>query len=411
MPAAVFVAVRYWKEACIAALAFHAWLLVLSRSVRLHGLYAPTLLGWAFLTLFLGFRAATGGDLVSGLYAFRVYLEPLVGGVAMAVILVRLGWQRLLPQLLALASFPILALAIYQAVLPFSDFNTAIRQTAANAFGELPNAFSVSVVNRLRPFSTFSDPNDFGLFAAVLFLASFAPNSSTPTWQRIRRVAKWGAVAMLALSFSRSATLALIVGICALGLTAVFSAAPERLRSNWTSIWLALLVAGSLAAAAVVWRKNIPQVAHIVNTMSQSDPSSRGHVRSLMAGTWELIDHPAGLGLGVVGPRAGLYGRAGKVYHVESSYLQLGLEAGVVGLLIYALSWVTMFGGLLTDLGLHLGPERGQWARVGLVILCAQGIAFAFLPTIVSLQTGAIVWCFLGLAIVLPMARASHLGG
>jgi len=139
-------------------------------------------------------------------------------------------------------------------------------------------------------------------------------------------------------------------------------------------------------------------VAHIVNTMSKADPSARGHVRSLIAGTKELVEHPAGLGLGVVGPRAGLYGRAGKAYHVESSYLQLGLEAGLTGLLIYALSWVGTLAALFTDLGLHIGSERGQWARIGLAVLCAQGIAFAFLPNIVSLQIGAIVWCFVGLA-------------
>ena len=118
---------------------------------------------------------------------------------------------------------------------------------------------------------------------------------------------------------------------------------------------------------------------------------------SLVDGFRKVLDTPGGIGLGLVGPRAGLYGPEAKRYHVESSFLQIALELSIAGLLLYLLSWFsTVLGGLVDASSSRFNQAEADWGRFLVAVLCAQIVAYLFLPTIVSLQTGALIWSVLG---------------
>jgi hypothetical protein len=119
-----------------------------------------------------------------------------------------------------------------------------------------------------------------------------------------------------------------------------------------------------------------------------SDASTRSHWRNLRDGVQAVLDHPRGYGLGnagVVAKRTGVKIRAG-----ESTYTELGIDAGVAGLAAFVL-W-------------SLALLRGLWRR-------EAWLAAAFASVLLlGLQTDVIgvhwiafaVWAAAGLALVPP---------
>ena len=119
-----------------------------------------------------------------------------------------------------------------------------------------------------------------------------------------------------------------------------------------------------------------------------SDASTRSHWRNLRDGVQAVLDHPRGYGLGnagVVAKRTGVEIRAG-----ESTYTELGIDAGIVGLAAFVL-W-------------SLALLRGLWRR-------EAWLAAAFASVLLlGLQTDVIgvhwiafaVWAAAGLALVPP---------
>ncbi|HUF02344.1 MAG TPA: O-antigen ligase family protein [Gaiellaceae bacterium] len=116
-----------------------------------------------------------------------------------------------------------------------------------------------------------------------------------------------------------------------------------------------------------------------------SDSSTRSHWRNLRDGVEAVIDHPRGYGLGnagVVAKRTGVEIRAG-----ESTYTELGVDAGVAGLAVFVLwslallrglwrreAWLAaafaavLLLGLQTDvIGVHW-LAFSVWAAAGLVV-------------------------------------------
>jgi len=119
-----------------------------------------------------------------------------------------------------------------------------------------------------------------------------------------------------------------------------------------------------------------------------SDASTRSHWRNLRDGVQAVLDHPRGYGLGnagVVAKRTGVEIRAG-----ESTYTELGIDAGIAGLAAFVL-W-------------SLALLRGLWRR-------EAWLAAAFASVLLlGLQTDVIgvhwiafaVWAAAGLALVPP---------
>jgi hypothetical protein len=403
--------VRTVKELLIAGLVVTFAYLLASGTLRLRVQYLGAALIWAILLLYVAVCAVLDGPSLTTLYGFRVYAEPVLAGVALGALLKHAGAERRLLLWLAVMGIVVFAFAAIQALFPFSSVFAALRETTVDRFGELPPALSVGIINQLRPFATFSDPNDLGLFGVLVLLSTIGFPAQTRVMLRLQRVARWAAIGGIAITFSRSALLAAVVGLAAIMGTELLFRPELMARVSWTRCVKFSLLIVSVMVVSVWIGREVPQLQHIANALSGADPSTRGHLSSLVDGFWKTVEAPGGIGLGVVGPRAGLYGANAKQYHVESSFLQIAIELGAPGLLLYLSGWLAAIGAGLADSSRRRRNNGdADWGRFLVSVLSAQIVAYFFLPTIVSLQTGAIVWSVLGVSLASHRSAVSAEG-
>ncbi len=120
------------------------------------------------------------------------------------------------------------------------------------------------------------------------------------------------------------------------------------------------------------------------------DSSTESHWQNLREGIRLVLDHPQGHGLGnagVVAKRTGVEIKAG-----ESTYTELGVDAGVAG----ALAFVLWNGALLVGLW-----RREAWVAAALVTVLAIGLQ----TDVIGIHWIAFtVWLAAGLALGLPRA-------
>ena len=77
----------------------------------------------------------------------------------------------------------------------------------------------------------------------------------------------------------------------------------------------------------------------------------------------------------------------------------------MAGMVLYVLAWLATSWGALLRVDSREDENERRWAMVALGILVAQAGAYLFLPTIVSLQTGALVFAHVG---VVATGRGSN---
>jgi hypothetical protein len=125
---------------------------------------------------------------------------------------------------------------------------------------------------------------------------------------------------------------------------------------------------------------------------SGSESSTESHWRNLREGIRVVVEHPQGHGLGntgVVAKRTGVEIRAG-----ESTYTELGVDAGVAGLAAFVLWSLAILVGLW---------RREAW----LAAVFASVLLLALQTDVIGVHWLAFtVWLGAGLAIGLPRASA-----
>jgi hypothetical protein len=260
--------------------------------------------------------------------------------------------------------------------------------------------------NRLlrRLVSSFLSP----LATASMLVVALLVAAAAPLRRRVAvALAAVSAVGLL-FTFSRSSLLALAAGLCVLALVR---------RRLWP-----LLAAVATVAAAVAFVHVFPSIAprdhwsrpDLVyqrrearrlggvrgGALSASEPSLHSHWVSLREGVRTVARHPQGFGLGNAGEiasRNGITPKAG-----ESTYTELGVEAGLLGMLVFVAWSLTLLAGLVAS-----AHREGEWA--------AAGVAAAFSAVLlVAVQTDVLgdpwlaycVW-FLGGSLLTLAARPS----
>ncbi len=217
----------------------------------------------------------------------------------------------------------------------------------------------------------------------------------------------WGLLALLlyvALLFThtRAALAALAFGLVVLALAqrriapAVLAAASVAAGALFLSVYPSIGPSTSYTPEELEWlRENAQQQGGTSGDPFAGDESStESHWRNLRDGIRVVIHHPQGYGLGnagVVAKRTGVEIRAG-----ESTYTELGVDAGVAGVLAFVLWSLAVLAGLW---------RREAW------------LAAAFATVLViALQTDVIgihwiaftVWVAAGLALGLPRTDQEH---
>jgi hypothetical protein len=121
---------------------------------------------------------------------------------------------------------------------------------------------------------------------------------------------------------------------------------------------------------------------------SPSESSLASHWRNLRDGVREVLEHPQGYGpgnSGVVAKRTGVEIRGG-----ESTYVELGLDTGLVGLLAFALWSVALLAVLL---------RRQAWVAA----ILATTLLLGFQTDVIGVHwLAVVVWGLAGLTLAVP---------
>ena len=395
--------IQYSKDLLLAVLAGAALLLFLMGALRIRRQMRPVAVAGAMLTLYVLTILAYHAFAVNALYAIRVYGEPVIGGIALGILVRRGGQRERLPGVLAIASVLIVCIGILQIAFPLAPLTIAFRDTVADPNGDLPAMLFTSVGDVIRPFSLLDGPNDLGFFGIIAALATYAPSP----WLTQRRILRWVvrglAVVACMISFSRSALLAGVIGAAVLSVTYVLWDPQANAMQVLGRAGIGFLLA--IVALVALWtqRDTLAPVEHTINAVTGADLSARAHEESLRDGLQRALMDPQGVGLGRVGSRAGLYGDESRVFMVESAYLLIAMELGWIGLSIAGLAiLLAIAGALALAADRRTKPDDRRWACVSAALFIAQATVFIFLPSIETLSTGAIVWAHLGFILCQP---------
>jgi hypothetical protein len=122
--------------------------------------------------------------------------------------------------------------------------------------------------------------------------------------------------------------------------------------------------------------------------LSGDDASTESHWRNLRDGVRTVLDHPQGYGLGnagVVAKRTGVEIKAG-----ESTYTELGVDAGVAGMAAFVLWSLAVLVGLW---------RRKAWLAAAFATVLALGLQ----TDVIGIHWLAFtIWAAAGLALGLP---------
>lgn len=175
-----------------------------------------------------------------------------------------------------------------------------------------------------RMAGTFAGPNQLGAYVVVLLPLFLLWYRQRKNWFSDRifssRITVTTliilALAALFLTFSRSAYVGIIVAMLLL------ISNHYHLRPMLKKYWPLLLIPLVLGAAIIFIKKDI----------FLRPGSSSGHLQAFTLGLEQMLTHPLGLGLGTAGP-ASFHSATPLI--PENWYLQIGIELGFVGLILF----------------------------------------------------------------------------
>lgn len=223
-----------------------------------------------------------------------------------------------------------------------------------------------------RAFSPYVAPNEM----AAAMLISLAVIWCVPGLRPSRRLLlSVMPVAAILLAESRSGLFGAVI------LAAVLIARALRNSSQILSGGFLALAGVATVAAAILYIGG--------SLEEESDTSIGGHAESLQDGFQQLIVHPLGMGLGVVGPRAAQFDTN---YHVESFWLLLGLESGPLVLVLFLV--------LLGIIATRATRARTSAGFLGAAAVSGTLVSQIVLPTLQESPVSFLLWITVGLATV-----------
>lgn len=316
-----------WKEVGLLVAVIAAWCIFFTnKEVKQRVAEQPA--AWAakiFVVISLIITAlAQSADVFSVFLGIKTTLAYLVLFVVVqAATFTPQRWTTLIRALLAMSS-AVGLFAVAQVYLLPADWLARFGYGAATV---IPFHLVDPAVASIRIIATFSGPNQLGSFMIIPLLISI--------WLVMRK--KWIALIPASLSgfalfhsYSRSAWIGALIGVFILLLI--------RLRGWWKLSLLAPLI--FIAVAAVSLNSSVKTMTSNLEfyifhgqfmngTVNGSDAS---RLDNAQAGVIKIQQQPLGYGLGTAGPASK---NSAQPIITENSYLQIGIETGVVGLLMF----------------------------------------------------------------------------
>jgi len=296
-------------------------------------------------------------------------------------------WNSLIKTLLFISS-AVGAFAVAQVYLLPPDF---LARFGYNTTTVIPFHLVDPAVDSIRVIATFSGPNQLGSFMIIPFILSL--------WFVLRKT--WLALIPLGLtgfalfhSFSRSAWIGAVI--------AIFITLLIRLRGWWKLTLIAPLVAMAIVAnilSGPVRSMSTDLTFYVFHGQfvdGRSNGSDSNRIANAQYGVTKIQDQPLGYGLGTAGPAS--KNNATPVI-TENSYLQIGIESGVIGLLLFGLTL------LLTMIALIKRFNVVDEAKPLLAILLGLSASNLFLHTWSDSATALVLWGLMGYCLTASHAR------
>jgi hypothetical protein len=246
-----------------------------------------------------------------------------------------------------------------------------------------------------RLVSTFLSPlaSAYALVVALIYVVS----RPFRWWWCLPAVLLYGA---LLYTHTRAALAALALGLVVLAvaqrriLPAVVAAASVAVSAVFLATYTSIGPTTSYTPEELVWlranaaREDAEDGIGGGRFPPVEDESTESHWSNLREGVRTVVEHPQGYGLGnagVVAKRTGVEIRAG-----ESTYTELGVDAGVAGVVAFALWSLAILKGLW---------RREAWVAAAFVAVLALGLQ----TDVIGIHWLAFtVWAAAGLALGLP---------
>lgn len=371
-----------------------------------------------------------------GIFGFRNYLEPLaLLFLARLLPYDRRDLQKLLVVLLMVAA-AVAAYGIYQA--QFIDFPTMISMGYVDEYGNLPFAFKTALQDfepRPRAISTVTGPNQLAIYLNLFILlctSALVYLRRGSQKDRTQRAIRTGQGLMsppaalglplllglfgvcLLLTFSRGGLLALAVSLLTWAAMLIYD---HGIKQSWRELthrpWLmaALAAIGMLAVAGLILSGFARRV---LRGLTGQDPAALGHLSSMDQALNFISDHPLGIGLGMAGPRALRFISEAQVQHTESTYLQFGMETGLVGMALLLVLLLSLMATLwrLRQKNRRTGDRWAQALTEVAFIAWAGALAvFTVTPLMQNFLVASYLWLLAGFAFHLdayPSARPAQ---
>jgi hypothetical protein len=362
------------------------------------------LVAFLFLSyvLFLFFLSPDKGLAV---YAFRVYAEPIfIYYLARSVTLTYVGLDRFFRCFFALAVL-ISCWAIFQAAALGDSFLINLGYETLPG-GKLSSGFYIAMFFFQRAVGTFASPNTYGIYLqTVILLGIFLWHTG------VYKNRKWFFAALsllvcgLLYSFSRSAWLATLAAVGLFMFLFLDWRRFLRIAMEIGAVILLIVAIAALVRPALV----VPVATHFKNTLTLEDPSTMGHIDSLIEGLEVVRSNPFGIGLGLSGPRA--LARSDQAINSESAFFVLAFDVGIPGFLLYCLFLLTVVLRLLASVRKRREQKEKALILTVIAIFAGQMIAWNLLPYIVELETTLLLFALLGIAHNLARSSDSAVSG
>lgn len=294
-------------------------------------------------------------------------------------------WNVLIKSLLTISS-AVGIFAVAQVYLLPADWLTRFGYGAATI---LPFHLVDPAVSSIRIIATFSGPNQLGSFMVIPFILSL--------WLLLRK--QWPAAVSLALtgfalfhSYSRSAWIG--------ALLASFIVVFIRLKGWWklsliVPVLALYIVASSLSGPVRTMSTKLTfYVFHGQFIDGHTNGSDSNRLANARYGLTRIQQQPIGYGLGTAGPASK---NTSQPIITENSYLQIAIEAGVIGLSLFVLT----LGLSLIALRRHFAIVEESAALFAMLIgLCATNL---FLHTWSDSATALVLWGLMGYCLTAPL--------
>jgi hypothetical protein len=330
-----YTLLRLWKEFLLVPVALGAlYILAIDKTLRqkIWSLWLSKLiLAYSLLLVVCGAIALALNEVTAKAmwYGLLVDLRFLVWFLAVIVLAAKSGWLRQSWQkLLFVPAILVAAFAILQyLILPY-DFLRHFGYSQSTIF---PYETINHNLQHIRVASTLRGANPLGAYLILPICALAVWLVKEKRQRRDKLMIGFGLLLALIFSFSRSAWLGTVLGVLIVVWLSLKSLRLKR-KLGW-AVCAVLLIAAILSFAL---RNNLGFENAIFHTDRNSKiaiSSNEGHSAAAKAAVKDIAHHPLGSGVGTAGPQSVYNQNRARI--AENYFLQIGQEAGVLGMLLF----------------------------------------------------------------------------